>query len=87
MAEENNSMGNPIRHTASTDSVRPEHGALARREYGLLAPTETAVDTVDVGNQGIGDGHEATRGTADQARRETEEGDETRKNTLPVRGM
>ena len=77
MAADNDSAGTPIRHTAVTEGARPEHGALALREYGLLAPMGAAVDQDDTGDQGSKDGHEATRWTSDQARRETEEGGET----------
>ena len=72
------SVGTPTRHTAGTAGARPEHNALARREYHLLAPTGTSVDLADAGDQASKDSHEATRGTNDQARRETEEGDKTR---------
>ena len=60
---------------------------LARREYGLLAPMGTVVHPADAGDLGSEDGHEATLGTAEQARRETEEGDETRQSALPACGM
>ena len=41
MAADNGSAENPLRNTAGTDSARPEHGALARPKYGLLAPMRT----------------------------------------------
>ena len=56
-AADTNSSGTPHRHTAGT---RPEHGALVRRKYGLLALAGTAVDPSNVGYQEIGDIHEAT---------------------------
>ena len=59
-AADNGSAGNPTRYTAGTDSARPEHGALVRRKYGLLAPMGTEVDTADVGDPGSEDGHKAT---------------------------
>ena len=86
-AADNGSSGTPTRHTSGTDVARPEHGALARREYGLLSPTGMAVDPADAGELGNKDGHESTRGTAGHYRRETEEGDETRQRTLPARIM
>ena len=86
-AADNGSVGNPIRHTAVTEGARPENGALARPEYGLLTLTVSAVNPDDVGDLGSENGHEATRGTCDQARRETEEGDKTRQRALPARGM
>ena len=67
-AADTNSSGTPHRHTAGT---RPEHGALVRRKYGLLALAGTAVDPSNVGYQEIGDIHEATGEAAEQARRET----------------
>ena len=46
-AVDDSSAGIPTRNTNSTDGARPEYGALARREYGLLAPTRTAVNLAD----------------------------------------
>ena len=40
-----------------------------------------------MGDLGSEDGHEATRGTADQAQRETETGNGTRQRAPPARGM
>ena len=87
MAADNGSTGTLTRHTAGTDSARPEHGALARCKYGLLVPTRPAVDPDNAENLGSEDGHEATRGKAGQARRETEEEDKTQQRVLPARGM
>ena len=87
MAADNDSTGTPTRHTSGTDGARPKNGALAHREYGLLAPTAMAVNPADTGDPGIADGHEATGGLARQDGRETEEGDETRQCALPARGM
>ena len=87
MAADTDSLGTPTRHTAGTDGARPKHGALARREYGLLAPTGTAVNTAAAGDQGSRDGHKATRGTANQARRETGEGGGTRQRAFPACSM
>ena len=42
-------METPPRHTAGTAGTRPEHSALARHDYGLLAPAGTAVDPADGG--------------------------------------
>ena len=82
-----NSAGTLLRNISGTNSARPNHGVLARREYGLLAPTGPAVDPAATGDQGSGDGHEATRGTVDQAQRETEAGDRTRQHAFPARSM
>ena len=81
------SAGNLLRYTAGADSARPKHGALARREYGLLSPTELAVDPADAGNQVSGDVLKENRGTADQAQRETETEEGTRQCVLPSSGM
>ena len=48
-AADDGSAGTPTRHTAGTDSARPEHGALASRKYNLLAPTGPAINPADVG--------------------------------------
>ena len=48
-AADTNIAGTRPRNTAGTDGNRPEHGALARCEYGLLAPIGTAVDPSDQG--------------------------------------
>ena len=79
--------GTLTRHTAGTDGARPEHGAPVCRKFGLLMPTGTAVYLADAGDLGSEDGHEPTRETTRQDRRETEEGAETRQRTLPARGM
>ena len=73
-AAEESSVGIPTRYTDGTDGARPEHGALARHEYGLLALTGTAVDPADAGDPGSADGHEATGEQAGQDGKETEEG-------------
>ena len=87
MAAVEDSAGTLIRHTAGTDGARPEHGTLAHREYRLLAPTGTAVNPSDAGDRGSKYGHDTTRGAANQAWRETEEGGDTRQSALPARGM
>ena len=71
MAADIKIAGTLLMHTAGTDSVRPEHGALTRHKYGLLAPIWTVVDPAAAGYQGSGNIHEATRGTAGQAWRGT----------------
>ena len=84
MAVDAGSAENLPRHTASTDSSRPEHGALARSEYGLREPTGTAVDQADAGDTVS----EAVHGTtAEQDGTEPEEeGEETLQRALPARG-
>ena len=66
-AAENSRVGTPTRHISGTDGARPEHSALARRKYNLLAPTGTAVDPADAGDPGSTAGHGAT---GEQDRRE-----------------
>ena len=51
----------PPRHTAGTDGNRPEHGALTRQEYSLLAPAVTAVDPADAGDPSSTAGHGVKR--------------------------
>ena len=77
-AVDTNSAGTPPRHTAGTDGARTEHGALARRKYGLLVPAGTAVDPADAGYQESGEGYGAIGGAAKQARRDTGVGNKTR---------
>ena len=43
--------------------ARPKHGALARREYGLLAPKDPAGDLAAAELQERRDGHKSTMGT------------------------
>ena len=45
---------NTHRHPDSADSARPKHGALARREYGLLAPEDPEGDQAAAETQGSG---------------------------------
>ena len=56
--DDTNSAGTPPRHTAGTNGARNEHGVLARRKYGLLAPPGTAVNPSDAGDQESRDGHD-----------------------------
>ena len=86
-ATDNDSAGTLLMHIAGTDGARPNHGAIAHCKYGLLALRGAAVDPAAAGDQGSRDGHEATRGTSDQVRKEMEEGDKTRQHALPARGM
>ena len=69
-AEDDSSVENPSRHTASTDSARPKHSMLARRNYGLLAPAGTAVDPADAGDPRSEAGHGSTE---DQEGKEPEQ--------------
>ena len=48
------------RRTTGTDGARPGYGALARRKYGLLAPTGTEVNPADAGDPGSKAGHMVT---------------------------
>ena len=45
----------PHRPPDSADGARTKHGALARREYGLLAPEEAAGNPASADPQGSGD--------------------------------
>ena len=86
-AEDNCRAGTLTRHTVGTDGARPEHGALACREYGLLAPTVMVVNLANMGDPGSAYGHEAIGRLDGQAQRDTEDGDETRKSALPAHGI
>ena len=80
-ATDDGSVENLPRHTAGTDGTRSEHGALARRECGILVPAGTAVEHADTGDTGSEDGHGYT---ADQDGTDPEEeGDETLQHALP----
>ena len=65
------------RHPDGANGTRPEHSALARRKYGLLALDEPTGDPAAADPRDHGDGHEATMGTEDQNQRETETRDRT----------
>ena len=82
-AANDGSKDTPSRHTAGTNGTRPKQGALARREYGLLARTGTAVDPADAGDPGRAASHGAM---GEQDGRKPEEGDETLQRALPARG-
>ena len=69
------------------DVTRPENGMQLRREYGLLASEEPAVDPASAGTQVRGDGHGVTKGTDEQGQTATETGDGTRQRALLARGM
>ena len=60
MVADEGSAETPSRHTSGTNSARPNHGALTRREYSLLAPVGTAVDPADKRDPGSAAGHGAT---------------------------
>ena len=51
------------RHTEGANGARPEHGALARHKYGLMAPEDPAGDLAVADPQEYRDDHEATMGT------------------------
>ena len=66
-AAETCSAETPLRHTTGTDGARPEHVALARREYGLLAPMGMTVNPANAGDPGSADSHGET---GEQARQD-----------------
>ena len=59
------------RHSDGSGSTRPEHGALTRSEYGLLAPEGPAGNPSVAGPQENGDNPEVTTGTGGTGGRET----------------
>ena len=52
-------------------SARPDHDALTRREYGLLAPEGSTVNTAATGPLGIGDNPKETTDTGSTKGTET----------------
>ena len=91
MVAYNRSAGTLLRHIVGTDGARPKHGTLACRKYGLLALVGTGFDPAVAGIQGSGNDHKDTRGTANQAQRETEVGGRNQSACTPsmrhVRGQ
>ena len=69
------------------NDARPEHGALARREYGLLAPKEPAGNPAAAEPQGSGDSPENTTCTGETDRRETRTGEQNRQCALLACGQ
>ena len=64
----------PHRHPDSADGPRTEHGALAQREHGLLAPEEPTGNPAAVEPQGGGDSPEDTSERRHTYERETRAG-------------
>ena len=62
------------RHPDSADGVKPKHGALACREYSLLAPEELAGNPATAGDQGGGEIPGDTTGTGGTYGREMGKG-------------
>ena len=77
-AADTDSAGTPPRHTVGNDGTRPEHGALVRREYGLLATLGTAY-APSAWHAGKGGG-----GTTDQ---EANKGVPPNQRALPAHNM
>ena len=63
------------RHYEGATGARPEHGVLARRDYGLLAPEELAGDPAVAGSQGSGETPKDTMGTGGTDGREMGRGE------------
>ena len=76
----------PRRHPDGTNGARPEHGALARREFGLLALEEPAGESAVVEPQGSGDSPKDTTGTGDTDGREKGTGKRNRKCVILAHG-
>ena len=70
-----NSAGPLPRQSDGTDGARPKNGMHPRCEYGLLAPEEPEGGRSNTGPWVRGDGHGATRGTAEKGRTETSTGE------------
>ena len=81
-AEDNSRAGPRPRQSHGTDGARHEQGALALREYDLLASEATKGGPANAGAAGSKDGHGAL---ANREGTETEEeGDETPQSALPA---
>ena len=59
------------RHSDGAEVSRPEHGALSRREYDLLATEGPAGDPAVAGSQRTGDDPKENTGTRDTVRTDT----------------
>ena len=75
------------RYYDGADGARPEHGVLARREYGLLALEDTAGDPAAAGPQGSGDNPKDTTGIGGTDGRETGAGERNGRRMPLVRGQ
>ena len=74
------------KHPDDTDGAMSEHGALARRNYGLLAPEYPTVYPAVTEPQDYGDGPEATMGTGGPYEREIQKGEQNWKRAILVCG-
>ena len=79
-------QGSTQRHSKGAAGARPKHGALARREYGLLAPERPAGDPSAAKPQGSGDEPEDITGTVDTNGMETGTEEWNRQHAPPVCG-
>ena len=75
------------RHPDGANGTRPEHSALARRKYGLLALDEPTGDPAAADPRDHGDGHEATMGTGGAYDRATEMGKKNGQRALLTCGQ
>ena len=75
------------RHPNGADSSRPDHGALTRHKYSLLAPEETAGHPAAADPKGSEDIPEETTGTGDTDGRETGTRERNGQHTLLARGQ
>ena len=66
----------PHKHPDCANGASPEHGALARRQYVLLAPENPAGNPAAVETQGSGEFPKATTETGNIYRRETATGEQ-----------
>ena len=75
------------RRPDGADGASPEHGALARREYGLLVLEEPAGNPAAAELQGSGDSPENISETGCTDRRETGTGERNRQHALLACGQ
>ena len=72
------------RHSDGANSARPEHGALARHEYGLLALEGLEGNPATAGLQGSGDNPEDTAGIGDTDGVEKRTGERKKRRAPPL---
>ena len=82
-AEDNGSAGSRLQQSDGADRTRSKHGALARREYDLLASEATEGGPDNTVANGSKEGHEAWANR--EGTEMEEEGEETPQRALPAR--
>ena len=81
-ASGDNSAGPQPQQSDVTDGARPKNGMHSRRKYSLLVPEESEGGRANAGPWVRGDGHGATRGTAEEGQTKTATDIETGQRVL-----